>query len=62
MRKRTGRRLRPFIWIVPAVVAVSAAAFLRMKGGRDEFAPPAGGLVLDIYVTNELNFYREPCG
>jgi len=62
MKKRTAKRFRSFIWVVPAILAVSAAAYLRMKTGPEQFAPPAGGMVVDIYVTNELNCYREPCG
>ncbi|MCU0639009.1 MAG: hypothetical protein MUF59_03970 [Candidatus Krumholzibacteria bacterium] len=62
MKKRTARRFRSFIWVAPAVLAVSAAAYLRLNTGPERFVPPAGGMVLDIYVTNELNCYREPCG
>ena len=54
-----------FIRISLTAFVVLLAVYISLKiyiAGTAPRGPVADGTVVKVYVTNELNCYREPCG
>ncbi len=65
MNRNTPVRTSPFIKLILAVFIVLMLVYIPLKiyiasSGTEEAV--ADGTKIRIYVTNELNCYREPCG
>jgi hypothetical protein len=65
MSGRTAENLSPFIKIMIAVFLVLLVAWIGLKiyiAGSESPVPPPDGTKVSIFVTAQLNGYREPCG
>ena len=65
MSGNTARQLSPFIRIMIAIFLLLFAVWIVLKiyiARTEPSEPPVDGTKLSIFVTAELNGYREPCG